>query len=436
MSRAPATAPASPIDRRLLARARDRQAAHPVMVLVGGCGCGRTERLRRLQRELGDGVCQYVDLERVSTTPERCYQTVVRHSPFACEHVSGSERPASARDAYDALLHFLMSAQGPQGEPAIFLLDEVLEVRTFESFPGLRSALPELARALANSPNHFVLSTRFAARAERWVQTARDRFEVVVLDPVSVADLRDALEASEPGDPAEAASAVHALVGGNPGYARSLVAQMTAMRTTGAVDPISALAAALAPEGELSGRCRFSYELRLHRARGYGALKAILDVLADAEPLTLTAIAQRLERTPGSTKDYLSWLQDVDLIACTRKKYRFTDPLLRLWVRLHGGPVAPDEERVAIEVQTYAMDRLSAAELVQAPAPAAPAAPAPAPAPPAEERAGEPGTTSPAPETPAPTRDAATDTEAVSPVRERIHAAAGRSLGSGIIEID
>ena len=60
--------------------------------------------------------------------------------------------------------------------------------------------------------------------------------------------------------------------------------------------------------------CRFCYELRLHRARGYGALKAILEVLAEEEPLTLTEIAQRLRRTPGSTKDYLSWLEDVDLI--------------------------------------------------------------------------------------------------------------------------
>lgn len=389
-----------PIDRRLTARLRDRQSAQPIAVLVGGCGSGRTERLRRLQQTLGDTASQYIDLERVSTTPERCYHTVVRHSPFVCD---GAERarPANARDAWDALLHFFMAAHTPSGEPATFLLDEMLEVRTFESFPGLRTALPELARALANSPNAFVLSTRFAARAERWTQAARERYEVIALEPLPVTDVRDALESSEPGDPTEAAHAVHALVAGNPAYARSLVAQMTTMRATGAVDPISALAAALAPEGDLAGRCRFSYELRLHRARGYGALKAILDVLADDEPLTLTAIAQRLDRTPGSTKDYLSWLQDVDLIACTRKKYRFTDPLLRLWVRLHGGPAAPDDERVAIEVQTYAMDRLSAAE------PAPPPAPAPAPSP------------------------------VAAPVREPVHAAvAGRGIGSGIIEID
>ena len=35
-----------------------------------------------------------------------------------------------------------------------------------------------------------------------------------------------------------------------------------------------------APDGRLSKQCRFCYELRLHRARGYGALKAILEILA------------------------------------------------------------------------------------------------------------------------------------------------------------
>jgi hypothetical protein len=114
----------------------------------------------------------------------------------------------------------------------------------------------------------------------------------------------------------------------------------------------------MAPDGELAARCRFSYELRLHRARGYGALKAILEVLAADEPLTLTGIAQRLDRTPGSTKDYLTWLQDVDLVACDRKRYRVADPLLRLWVRINHGPRVPDEDRVIGEVQVYALARL------------------------------------------------------------------------------
>jgi hypothetical protein len=127
-------------------------------------------------------------------------------------------------------------------------------------------------------------------------------------------------------------------------------------------DPVSALAALLAPGGFLTLACRFSYELRLHRARGYGALKAILDVLSQEEPLTLTEIAHRLQRTPGSTKDYLSWLEDVDLIVSRQKRYSFADPMLRLWVRLHCRPVPPGEDDLARELHAYVMARLPHAE--------------------------------------------------------------------------
>jgi hypothetical protein len=82
--------------------------------------------------------------------------------------------------------------------------------------------------------------------------------------------------------------------------------------------------------------------------------------------MTLTEISQRLHRTPGSTKDYLSWLEDVDLVTSRQKRYSFTDPLLRLWVRLHCRPVPPAPEDVARDVQRYAMSRLPPAE----PAPA------------------------------------------------------------------
>ena len=123
-------------------------------------------------------------------------------------------------------------------------------------------------------------------------------------------------------------------------------------------DPVSALSSQLAVGSHLTLLCRFSYELRLHRARGYGALKAILHVLSEEEPLTLTEIAQRLGRTPGSTKDYLTWLQDVDLITVRQKRYSFTDPLLRLWVRLHCCPEVPDEIDLSREVQEYPVTRL------------------------------------------------------------------------------
>ena len=151
--------------------------------------------------------------------------------------------------------------------------------------------------------------------------------------------------------------AVQALTDGRAAYVRAH-RRRDGRRWAATADPISALTALLSPEGALNHWCRFCYELRLHRARGYGALKAILDILAEEEPLTLTEISQRLHRTPGSTKDYLSWLEDVDLVTSRQKRYSFTDPLLRLWVRLHCRPVPPTDEEVAREVQRYALGRL------------------------------------------------------------------------------
>jgi hypothetical protein len=154
------------------------------------------------------------------------------------------------------------------------------------------------------------------------------------------------------------ARAVHALADGRPTYVRALADELAAMRVERGGDPLSALAALLAPEGDLAKRCGFCYELRLHRARGYGALKAILDILGQDEGLTLTEISQRLRRTPGSTKDYLSWLEDVDLVVSRQKRYSFSDPLLRLWVRLHCRPSVPSEDDLSREVHLYALPRM------------------------------------------------------------------------------
>jgi len=352
------------LDRRLLDAVRTPVSSPAIPVLVGGCGSGRTERLRRLHHELGARTSQYIDLERVSTTPERCLRAIVERSPFV--QTDGTRPTATfwgARPAFDALLTFLMNATHADGSAATFLLDEILEVRTFESFPGLRTALPELARALAHSRNRFIVSTRFATRARRWIEAAPERFELVPLTPLSPAEVRDAITDAEPAEAEEFAAMVHTLADGRPAYTRALLDTLATLRASGG-DPISALAASLARGGELDSRCRFSYELRLHRARGYGALKAILDVLAEEEPLTLTQIAQRLGRTPGSTKDYLSWLQDVDMLACQRKRYSHADPVLRLWVRIHGHPEPPHEELIAREVQAYACARLQTAEPV------------------------------------------------------------------------
>jgi hypothetical protein len=182
------------------------------------------------------------------------------------------------------------------------------------------------------------------------------------MPPLTAEDTLDILGPTAAGDEADyLARTVQSLADGRPAYVRALTDELATMREhggPGSSDAISALAALLAPEGRLSRQCGFCYELRLHRARGYGALKAILEILAEDEGLTLTEISHRLQRTPGSTKDYLSWLEDVDLVASRQKRYSYTDPLLRVWVRLHCRASAPTEDELALEVHRYASTRI------------------------------------------------------------------------------
>jgi hypothetical protein len=325
--------------------------------------------LHRLRDRIGRSAAQYVDIERCATTPERFLQAVIGASPFPWH--AADRQPATAREAFDTLLAFVDAARAPGGEPCTFLLDEVLELRTFESFPGLRHVLRDLLEALAASSNRFVLTTRYVARAQRLLRDATARFEVMQIPALAPPDVTESLAPAFNGyeqmptdDRDYLGRAVQALTDGRAAYVRAIGDTMAAMGR--GADPVSALTALLSADGALNHWCRYCYELRLHRARGYGALKAILDVLADEEPLTLTEISHRLHRTPGSTKDYLSWLEDVDLVTSRHKRYSFTDPVLRVWVRLHCRPFPPADEDVAREVQHYALNRLPSPEAAPA----------------------------------------------------------------------
>ena len=344
-----------------------------IPVLVGDCGSGRSTLLLRLAGRVGSGRCLYVDVERASSTPEAFWTTVEAATPYAAVSES-SPGPGgrSARTAFDSLLAHFEQVRGHNGGIATFLLDEVLELRAFGSFPGLRDPLPELARALERSANRFVLSTRFTTRAERLFQAQGARFLLIRVPPLSVAEVAAALVGAgvnrDRTEYGELTRLTHVLTCGRPAYVAVLARALAAL---GGGDPVAALAAQLATGEPLYQRCRLDYEMRLGRARGHGSLKAILQVLAAEEPLTLTAIAQRLGRTAGSTRDYLSWLKDVDLIRVERKRYSFQDPLLRAWVRLHTRPAPPGKTDLERETHEYAMTRLPHME----PAAAAPEPP-------------------------------------------------------------
>jgi hypothetical protein len=318
--------------------------------------------LLRLAQLVRPGEGQYIDFAAAATTPEHCLTAVTNASRRArgVAATTPSSAPApSARAAFDGLLDFFDGARAVDGGPVTFLIDEILDVRTFESFPGLRHVQRDLVARIAASPSRFVLASRFTARTHRLLWDAPAKFEVIHMPPLDAQDtlaIALQLDGARREWASDIAPVVTALSAGRAAYVMLILETLVSMGF--AADPVAALAALCRPDGRLTARARESYEFRLHRARGYGALKAILGVLAGDEPLNLTEISQRLHRTPGSTKDYLSWLEDVDLVIARAKRYSYDDPLLRLFVRLYARPVPPSDDEIVREVTAFAAARL------------------------------------------------------------------------------
>src|SRR5882762_6987682 len=117
--------PRTALTRRVLASLDASPSRVPV--LLGGCGSGRTTVLQQLRDRLGRTAVQYIDVERTATTPERFLRAVAAAAPFPVSEGA----PKGARGAFDTTLAFLTHARTGGGEPATFLLDEFLELRTF-----------------------------------------------------------------------------------------------------------------------------------------------------------------------------------------------------------------------------------------------------------------------------------------------------------------
>src|SRR5262245_64108652 len=111
------------LERRVLT-ALDGSAGTPrIPVVLGGCGTGRTSLLLRLRDLIGRTSAQYVDVERVATTPERFLRTLRDYSPFPPADGGSGSGDGGAREAFDRTLEFLDTARPAADGPATFLLD-------------------------------------------------------------------------------------------------------------------------------------------------------------------------------------------------------------------------------------------------------------------------------------------------------------------------
>ena len=225
----------------------------------------------------------------------------------------------------------------------LLLLDEFTEITVLGNYPSVRRPL-HLFRAAMQRHGRlgYVIAASAISAMETMIHDGRSplflQFELVEVSRFPF-DATLALMERVLGDtPAPGvARRLHRLSGGHPFYIHAVTARLTDLvpsPTDLEPDDVSRafVLETLSRTGQIYHYCRYLYDVSLRRARGYGILKAILQVLAEEEELTLSEVARRIRKGASATRGYLRALQEVDLVVEGGGEYFYRDSVLRYWV--------------------------------------------------------------------------------------------------------
>jgi AAA+ ATPase superfamily predicted ATPase len=250
------------------------------------------------------------------------------------------DRQALLRQAF----HFPQEAVRLRQCGLALILDEFQEIRTLTHYPNSQNVLALLRSEmqaqsgilylLAGSAVSVLTDLLSNPDSPLFAQFTRLAVEAFNRDATAVL----ALKLTNDQASTDLLPLIHSLTNGHPFYITALCRRLMNLVDV-AQRPLDAdtvkqafLTETLAPHGRIYDFCRYVYDLSLQKAAGYGALKAVLQILATEEGLTASQIARKLRVTNGTASDYLRWLREVDLVIEREHAYSFRDPVLRFWV--------------------------------------------------------------------------------------------------------
>jgi len=334
------------------------------------------EQMRRLHAS-GKVIPVYLDLQDLASSPELFTQRYVGLSCFwAVDHGEGPADPyLSATDLmqtnagslsvvtrtaaalinemskqkvdYTTLLNiafdFPERLAEALGRPLMVFLDEFPELLTLGSFPGVGDPLKHFRAALQRQTRvAYVITGSAVSATEHIVQDHQSplflQFRALELHPFTPEDTQALTEKLVGRLSPAAQAAIHTYTFGHPFYVTALAERVRelAAGATEAVSPELVSQAfvleALENRGQIYGYCRYLYDISLQKARGYGVLKALLQILAIEDGLALSEVASRVRRQASAARDYLRRLMEVDLLVERQGRYFYADPVFRYWV--------------------------------------------------------------------------------------------------------
>ncbi len=229
------------------------------------------------------------------------------------------------------------------GRPCMYFLDEFPELVVLGSFPGVGDPLRHFRAALQRQTRVAYVITGSAISATEHIVRDHEsplflQFRALELHPFTPEDTQTLTEKLSGRLSPAAQAAVYAYTFGHPFYVTALVERVREL-VSGDAEMITPdlvsqafVLEVLESRGQIYGYCRYLYDISLQKARGYGVLKALLQILATEDGLALSEVAGRLRRQAGAARDYLRRLMEVDLLIEREGRYFYTDPVFRYWV--------------------------------------------------------------------------------------------------------
>ena len=243
----------------------------------------------------------------------------------------------------------------------LLLLDEFTELAVLGNYPTVRRPIHLFRAALQRQERlGYVVAASAISAMQNLVQDGQsplflqfESVEVARFPPDATLALAERILGATPSK--GACRRLHELTGGHPFYIFAVASRLgDLIPAPGAFTAEDAerafLLETLTRDGRIYNYCRYLYDISLSRARGYGILKAILQVLAEEEGLTLSETARRIRKGAPGTRGYLRALQEVDLLIEEGGEYFYRDPVLRYWVAAmtRGIEVDPLASRTAL----------------------------------------------------------------------------------------
>lgn len=374
----------------LLKRNRDE---HKHTLLLAPKGFGKSMLIRALsaaerkEKQKSDQAFVYLDLARVSISPENFAQEFIGSVACALEHANNNDARAyqdldflsqqtysaevkeilgSIRNEFQKIkpdqrliltqaFAFAEQVAKDQKQNVVIALDDAEELLGFNNYPQIRDSAQLFRDTASRSSNVTYVLVSSSVTVMR--QQFSLGMEIVTLEALSQEESRELAEKILGKMDQRVAAQLHQWCAGIPivvvALARKLRASGTNVKDVSSVSTVKDIFAReiATADSPIYRYAKGEFLSALNRARGASLLKSIVQVVALHDHLRLTEIARKIYRSGPVTKSLLDRLGEVDLIKKKDATFEFSNPVVRDWCKVWFGSLelSPDATREEID---------------------------------------------------------------------------------------